>query len=313
MEESFHQSKKLSREQMKDLMQKNDHPALLRFVLMYALLLASATWMVLSWNQALWQLITAHLFYAIVLCSTFACLHETVHNTAFKSRSMNELAARLCAIPQIYPATVFREFHFTHHRHTHVPGMDPEISLGHKAIPPILSNLPTYMAWITGIPFLMFKCFMTISGALGMPEFLRKQFFPFCKPELRLRLAIECWYILAIYGAIVYCALTISPGFWFIFSGTAFGHCILAMYLLPEHNGLPHEGNIFEKTRSMNTGPFVKFLMWNMPYHAEHHAYPAVPFHALPKLHALVNEEIMHQKEGYPDFHFKVLKRDIKT
>jgi len=28
----------------------------------------------------------------------------------------------------------------------------------------------------------------------------------------------------------------------------------------------------------------VLYLFWNMPYHAEHHMLPAVPFHALPGL-----------------------------
>lgn len=311
MEESFHQSKKIDKELMKGLMQKSDHPALLRFILMYSLVLGSAAWMVISWNGPLWQLILAHMLFAGMCCSTFACLHETVHNTAFKSRTMNEIAARLTAIVQLYPATIFREFHFQHHRHTHVPGLDPEISLGNKPIPSLLASLPTYMAWITGIPFLCFKIFMTLTGALGMPEFLRKSFFPFYNSRSRLKLMFECWFIVLIYASIVYLALNVSPGFWCIFSGIVLGHCVLATYLLPEHNGLPHEGNIFEKTRSMHTSKLVKFFMWNMPYHAEHHAYPAVPFHALPALHKIINDEILHQDEGYPGFHFKVLKRDI--
>jgi fatty acid desaturase len=36
-----------------------------------------------------------------------------------------------------------------------------------------------------------------------------------------------------------------------------------------------------------------------MPYHAEHHAYPSVPFHALPGLHHLVAARIVHHAQGY--------------
>ena len=36
--------------------------------------------------------------------------------------------------------------------------------------------------------------------------------------------------------------------------------------------------------------------MWNMPYHAEHHAYPSVPFHALPQLHKALDSELVHQE-----------------
>jgi fatty acid desaturase len=48
-----------------------------------------------------------------------------------------------------------------------------------------------------------------------------------------------------------------------------------------------------------------------MPYHAEHHAYPAVPFHALPALHTELREELRNRDLGYSAFHLKVLSRQI--
>jgi fatty acid desaturase len=36
-----------------------------------------------------------------------------------------------------------------------------------------------------------------------------------------------------------------------------------------------------------------------MPYHAEHHAHPALPFHALPAAHELLAERIAVQAESY--------------
>ena len=56
-----------------------------------------------------------------------------------------------------------------------------------------------------------------------------------------------------------------------------------------------------------------------MPYHMEHHAYPNIPFHQLPKLHALLKEAAggapsWSQKwhpdgqNGYIDFNFKYVK-----
>jgi len=43
----------------------------------------------------------------------------------------------------------------------------------------------------------------------------------------------------------------------------------------------------------------VRLFAWNMPYHAEHHAYPAVPFHALPRLHQGIREKIANVEPGY--------------
>ena len=140
-----------------------------------------------------------------------------------------------------------------------------------------------------------------------MPAMARNNIFPFFRPRVRLQLFIESFYILAIYTIFVLLALYVHAGFWLIFSGLTVGHCVLAFYLAPEHNGLPHEGNILEKTRTMQVNNFVKILMWNMPYHAEHHAYPAVPFHALPALHEALKGELKHDKDSYPGFHLKVL------
>ena len=49
--------------------------------------------------------------------------------------------------------------------------------------------------------------------------------------------------------------------------------------------------------------------MWNMPYHAEHHAYPEIPFYSLPKLHELMNDEIIHKDKTHPLFHWMALKK----
>ena len=56
-------------------------------------------------------------------------------------------------------------------------------------------------------------------------------------------------------------------------------------------------------TRTTFTTGLVRRLAWNMPYHAEHHAYPAVPFHALPRFHALVRDHLKTTERGYARFH----------
>lgn len=311
MEDAFHESSQLSKERLKALMQKSDSPAISRFLLMALLLFISMAGIVFTWKSHWWQLMVCQLFFGMVTCSVFACLHETAHNTAFKSRKINRFAAAFCGIVSLYPAAIFREFHFQHHRFTHVPGKDPEISLGNNPIPGVLSSLPVYLIWLTGLPFIVFKCFMVLGGCMGMPEFLRLRFFPFIRKETKAEVAIDSWMTVWIYFLFFLAARYISSGFYGIFIGMVVGQCILSAYLLPEHNGLPHEGNIFERTRSMNTSYFLRLLMWNMPYHAEHHAYPAIPFHALPKLHQLLGDEIRHKNDGYPDFHQKVWSRQI--
>jgi fatty acid desaturase len=48
-----------------------------------------------------------------------------------------------------------------------------------------------------------------------------------------------------------------------------------------------------------------------MPYHAEHHVYPAVPFHKLPALHGLMKDELRVTAEGYGAFAREFLARRL--
>jgi fatty acid desaturase len=43
--------------------------------------------------------------------------------------------------------------------------------------------------------------------------------------------------------------------------------------------------------------------MWNMPFHAEHHLYASVPFHALPRAHRYVASDLQHLDHGYLRVH----------
>ena len=56
----------------------------------------------------------------------------------------------------------------------------------------------------------------------------------------------------------------------------------------------------------------IRWLMWNMPYHAEHHAFPAIPFHALPALHTQCNPPSPHTATGYAAFHREAIRRSLQ-
>jgi fatty acid desaturase len=78
---------------------------------------------------------------------------------------------------------------------------------------------------------------------------------------------------------------------------------------MPEHTGLPNEGSQLERTRTVRSNPALRWWMWNMPYHAEHHAHPGVPFHAMPALHEKLASKLVHVSRGYAAFHRQALRR----
>ena len=246
----------------------------------------------------------------MVLCNQN--LDATVGGTAFKSKKLNRISSFIAGLFHVYTPSMFRALHFTHHRYTHIPGKDPEISLGGRPVPSVISNFGMYLSWLSGIPLLGFKLFMVVCGAFGMPKFLISQFFPFVRATQRRSIFIESIFFLSVYVFVFYYAFMIDERFFGIILGQVVGHCLLAFYVSMEHNGLSHEGDIFDKTRSMKVPKIVRIVMWNMPYHAEHHAYPAVPFHALPDLHKAIQPEITHQNQNHLNFHTTNFSRLFK-
>ena len=53
----------------------------------------------------------------------------------------------------------------------------------------------------------------------------------------------------------------------------------------------------------------VRFLAWNMPYHTEHHAFPSVPFHALPSLHGDLRSDLNVVAAGYVAINREIFQR----
>ena len=76
---------------------------------------------------------------------------------------------------------------------------------------------------------------------------------------------------------------------------------------LAEHAGRPRTGAVVAKTRSLRVPVPLRVLAWNMPYHAEHHAAPGVPFHALPRLHTALAPCLPSAGRGYIAAHADVV------
>jgi fatty acid desaturase len=87
------------------------------------------------------------------------------------------------------------------------------------------------------------------------------------------------------------------------------GQPLLRAILLAEHTGCSEDANGLTNTRTTLTSWPVRFLMWNMPYHAEHHLYPSIPFHALPRAHADLRARLAHVDPGYRVVHRGIIRR----
>ena len=77
------------------------------------------------------------------------------------------------------------------------------------------------------------------------------------------------------------------------------GEPVMRLIRMSEHVGRPQAADWLLNTRSVETWAPMRWLGWNMAYHAEHHAVPSVPFHALPQLREALLPHLDDARRGY--------------
>ncbi|MEM6254282.1 MAG: fatty acid desaturase family protein [Cyanobacteria bacterium P01_D01_bin.156] len=238
-----------------------------------------------------WFKIPALLVYGIGLAMMFCPTHECVHRTAFANPKINEIVGWWAGLLSFYNSTFYRYYHKWHHRYTQIAGKDPELD------DPKPENRVEYLWRMSGIPWWRDKVKGHIKIALGNVEdcyFLPESSHSDVIQSTRLQL-----------GAYVAIALLTTllghPEFIVIYwvLPLAVGQPFLRFVLIAEHTGCSDDSNPLTNTRTTLTMWPVRFLMWNMPYHAEHHMYPSIPFHALPTAHESLKEYFTRVDSGY--------------
>jgi fatty acid desaturase len=87
------------------------------------------------------------------------------------------------------------------------------------------------------------------------------------------------------------------------------GQPFLRLFLLAEHSGCAFDDDMLANTRTTHTNAAMLLLTWRMPYHAEHHSFPSVPFHALARVNGLLPAENRVTAPGYLALHRTLLRR----
>lgn len=257
------------------------------------LLLLAATAGLVAWARGSLLLPVALVLHGIVLTFLFAPLHEAVHRTAFRSRRLNDGVAAAAGFVLLLPPNWFRAFHFAHHRHTQMPGRDPELDIKQ------VDTWPDYLIHLSGWRFWTSAIRLLLRHARGRAD------APFVPPQLEPRLVREARLMLLGYGIVAAVSLLIMSDaaliYWVV--PVILGQPFLRAYLLAEHTGRPLVESFWENTRTTLTGWPLRFLAWNMPFHTEHHVHPGVPFYALPEVHRREREKLRRVAPGYVAFH----------
>lgn len=312
MEENLSVSSLVSRNEMKGLMTRRDGPGLLLFAAQLSAFLALSFLSVrlAAVDHPLTAPVVA--LNGLVLLMFFASMHEAGHGTAFATPWLNRAVTWISAPLMLQAPTFFREFHFEHHRRTSDPEGDPEISGAPGLLGPWPSNPLFYLAQASGQHLLVGKALFTLSTALLPAGLVFDRLYPFVRPALRPAVVRESRLVVLLLGGACWLGLTLAPGFGAFLAAWPVAHLGLGLFVMPEHTGLDREGSQIHRTRSTRSNALVRRAMWNMPCHAEHHAFPAVPFHALPRLSRLLDAELENRCRGYLAFHAEALRRSFQ-
>lgn len=281
---------RLSASELKALSVKRNLPAALRCVgHLGAIGLNGA----LLWNVLhTWWAVPLTLLQGYLIAFLFTAEHEMAHHTAFKTRAFNYVMGHLAGFAIMLPYEYYRAFHWDHHRYTNDPARDPELLTS-----PQLKSKQGLLWYLIGLPVWAYRIRMLVAHCScknvvepWVPGNKRK----LISMEARLYLLAYCCIIAASIVAQSFMAL------WLWLVPVMAGQFILRPYLLAEHTGCAQTPDMLENTRTTYTNAIVRYFAWNMPYHVEHHAYPVVPFHALPKLNQTLAPHIINTEQGYP-------------
>jgi fatty acid desaturase len=278
--------------ELEPLAARSDRKGLARLAVHGAALLGGAT---LVWSTLdSWWLLPAMLLHGLAVVSLFAAAHESIHYTAFRTRWLNQAVAWLAGLPILLNSTYFRQFHYAHHRHCQDPQRDPEWS------PPPPRTRREYLWRMSGLPYWWGR--IRQSAALARGDFTGLDYIPKGAHAAVRRSVLG---MLGIYAAVLGSALAAhsTAVLWYWIFPVLLAQPFLRFYLLAEHTGCSLDDDGLSNTRTTLAAWPVRLLMWNMPYHAEHHLFPQLPFHALPQAHQLVGARLGAVAPSYLDTH----------
>jgi len=272
------------RDTMRRLLTRKNGPAIRDTLLLITILASTAVATILLWGT--WYAVIPYLIYAVFYAtSSDSRWHECGHGTAFRTDWMNNVVYEVASFMVMRESVVWRWSHTRHHSDTIIVGRDPEIQVPRPPdIKGLVLSLINFNNYKTYYPSL-------VRHALGKVIDAEKTFIPETEFSKIYRNSRIC---LVIYSAIIGASIVLQswiPIFLFILP-QFFGTWLMIIHNTTQHAGLAE--NVLDhrlNCRTVYMNPISRFIYWNMNYHVEHHMFPLVPYHALPKLHKIVKSD----------------------
>ena len=273
------------RDKMRELLERRDGPAIRDTLLWFALLFVFGLGGYLLWGT--WWAIVPFAAYGVLYASVSdSRWHESSHGTAFKTDWLNNTLYEIASFMVLRESTPWRWSHTRHHSDTIIVGRDLEIAVPRPVnLGSVFLKFFNVMSLVKYVQNVLLHCTgkLTPEELTYIPETERGKVF------LRARI-----YVL-IYASVIGLSIYLRSFLPLVYIGlpNLFGAWLMVIYGLTQHAGLAE--NVLDhrlNTRTVYMNPLHRYLYWNMGYHVEHHMFPLVPYHALPKLHELIKADM---------------------
>jgi MocE subfamily Rieske [2Fe-2S] domain protein len=274
----------IPKEQLRQLLERRNGPAIRDTALLFGLLLATGYATIVLWGT--WWVVVPYLIYAVLYgTSSDSRWHECSHGTAFRTDWMNIALYEIASFMVMRESVVWRWSHNRHHSDTIIVGRDAEIQI------PRPPNMLAFVLSVFAVGVYRTHFPSLLRHALGRMSEAERTFIPASEFPKVYRNARIC---LAVYAIVIAAAIIWQswiPIFLFVVPHV-FGTWLMIVHNTPQHAGLAE--NVLDhrlNCRTVYMNPISRFIYWNMNYHVEHHMFPLVPYHALPKLHAAIKDD----------------------
>jgi Na+-transporting NADH:ubiquinone oxidoreductase subunit F len=273
----------VAKDKMRELLQRRDWPAVRDTIIWFAWILGAGWAAYRLWEAGSWWAVIPFMIYGALYASTSdSRWHESSHGTAFKTDWLNNVLYEIASFMVMRESSVWRWSHTRHHSDTIIVGRDPEIAVPR---PPDLRGFVMSFFSLKVIPKYFRQVLLHATGRLDPGE---KTFIPESEYE---KVFLRARIYLLIYGSVLGLAVyehSLLP-LMFIGLPTLYGSWLMPVYGYTQHAGLAE--NVLDhrlNCRTVYMNFIHRYLYWNMNYHVEHHMFPLVPYHNLPRLHEVV-------------------------
>ena len=282
------------RQTMKELMQRSDAAAIRDTLIWLGAMVVFAGIGIWLWGR--WWCVPFFLAYGVLYGSASdSRWHECGHGTAFKTPRLNRLVYQIACFMIMRNPTIWRWSHARHHTDTIIVGRDPEIAVMR---PPDLVRLVLNFVGLVDVWYGTGAMLRYAAGRLDAGE---ESFVPATERH-KVFFVARVW--LAIYIATLALAIVTRSWIPIVLVGAPrlYGAWHMVLCGLLQHGGLAD--NVLDhrlNSRTVYMNPVSRFIYLNMNYHIEHHMFPMVPYHALPRLHELIKDDLPLPNSGFID------------